>query len=194
MRHLGAVCRDLVCSAGCSCQVAERDGLVGDLTLRLGAEMLILGGRARDLETGTRQMGAAIASGAGLKRLRHCVALQGGDVRVIDDLTRLPRAPLVAEIRARASGKLARLDAGLVGRCAPVLGAGRQRKEDRVDAGVGIDLDRKVGDDVMRGDRLATIRFSDRKRWAIAKPLLEQAFVVARQAKRPGRLVLEAIA
>ena len=113
---------------------------------------------------------------------------------MIDDLTRLPRAPLVAEIRARTSGRLARLDAGLVGRCATVLGAGRQRKEDNVDAGVGIDLDRKVGDDVVRGDRLATIRFSDPKRWAIAQPLLEQAFVVGRQARRAGRLVLETIA
>lgn len=189
-------------AVGNACELAEAvDVLRGDgpadtraLTLRLGAEMLILAGRAHDRVAGSRQIEAAIASGAGLERLRQCVTLQGGDVRVIDDLTRLPRAPRVAEIRASTSGKLARLDAGLIGRGATVLGAGRLRKEDRVDAGVGIALERKVGDDVARGDRLATIRYSDRERFAIAKPLLEQAFVVGRQATRPGRLVLETIA
>ncbi len=164
------------------------------LTVRLGAEMLILGGRARDRDAGARLIEAAIASGDGLERLRKCVALQGGDVGVIDDVRRLPRAPLVKELRAPASGWLTRLDAGLLGRGATVLGAGRLRREDRVDAGVGVHLDLKVGDQVRRGDRLATVRFSDSARWTVARPLLEQAFVVGTQRVRPGRLILETIA
>jgi pyrimidine-nucleoside phosphorylase len=173
-------------AVGNACELAEALAVLGGggprdtraLTVRLGAEMLILGGAAADLAEGARRIEAAIASGAGLDRLSRCVALQGGDVRVIDDPGRLPRARRAAELRAPAAGRVARLDARLVGQAATVLGAGRQRKEDRVDAGVEILLDRKVGDEVAAGDRLATVRYSDERRWAEARPLLARAFEV----------------
>jgi pyrimidine-nucleoside phosphorylase len=163
------------------------------LTVRLGAEMLVLGGRASDRKEGAALIEAAIASGAGLDRLRKCVALQGGDLRVIDDPGRLPQAPRVKIIRARASGWLSLLDAGLLGRGATLLGAGRLRKDDRVNPGVGIELDRKVGDRIERGDRLATVRFADDARWAAARPLLEQAFVAGPKPVPVGALVLETV-
>ncbi len=56
-----------------------------ELTLPLGAEMLVLGRRARDLRDGTRRIERAIASGAGLERFALGVRLQGGDPRVVDD-------------------------------------------------------------------------------------------------------------
>ncbi|MES1205084.1 MAG: thymidine phosphorylase [Pseudomonadota bacterium] len=163
------------------------------LTVRLGAEMLVLGKRARDRAAGARLIEAAIATGAGMERLRRCVALQGGDLRALDDVTLLPRAREVAEIRAPASGWITRVDAGLVGRAATLLGAGRLRKEDAVDAGVAILLDRKVGDEVRRGDRLAEARYTDGARWAAAVPLLRRAFVIGPRRARPAPLIIETI-
>jgi pyrimidine-nucleoside phosphorylase len=163
------------------------------LTVRLGAEMLILGGRARNQEAGARLIEAAIGSGAGLERLRRCVALQGGDVRVIDDTRRLPRAPLVKEMRADAAGWLTHLDAGIVGRAATVLGAGRLSKEDDVDAGVGIVLHHKVGDEIRRGDRLATIHYAQEARWSAARLSLRRAFVIGPTAARRRPLILERV-
>jgi pyrimidine-nucleoside phosphorylase len=191
-------------AVGNACELAEaidilRGGGPDDtraLTVRLGVEMLMLGGRARDRAAAQKQIEAAIASGAGLDRLRRCVALQGGDVRVIDDVDRLPRAPRTHTLRAQTTGRVSRIDAGLIGRAATVLGAGRARKEDRVDPGVGIILDRKIGDEIQRGDRLATVFFSDPERWRAARPLLEPAFVIGRGdvPSRAARLVLEMIA
>lgn len=165
------------------------------LTVRLGAEMLVLGKRAADRRSGAVLIERAIQSGSGLERLRTCVILQKGDPRVIDDPARLPRAARVHEIRARAAGCLIRLDAGAVGRGATLLGAGRLRQEDRVDAGVGIQLDHKVGDEIDLGERLATVRFTDPARWSAARPLLEQAFVIgAGPVRGSRRMVLETIA
>jgi pyrimidine-nucleoside phosphorylase len=183
---------------GNACELAEAIAILrGEgpddtraLTVRLGAEMLILGGRAGDPAMGARLIEAAIDSGAGLEHLRRCVALQGGDVRVLDDTRLLPRAPLVKEMRANAAGWLTRLDAGLVGRAATVLGAGRLSKEDSVDAGVGIFLHRKIGDEIRRGDRLATILYSDEVRWIAARQCLRQAFVIRPKAVRHAPLVL----
>jgi pyrimidine-nucleoside phosphorylase len=189
-------------AVGNACELAEaievlRGGGPADtreLTVRLGAEMLILGGRASDRVSGARLIEAAIAAGTGFERLRRCVVLQGGDARVIDDVARLPRAPREGHIHARAAGWVTRADAGLLGRGATLLGAGRLRKEDEVDPGVGLHLERKVGDQVRPGDRLATVRYSAARRWDAARPLLEAAFTVGPRRVRPGPLVLETIA
>ena len=115
------------------------------LTVRLGAEMLVVGGVARDRRDGARRIEAAIASGAGLERFRLGVRLQGGDPRAIDDPRRLPRARHTHLIRAARRGVVTRVDAGLLGRAATLLGAGRLRKQDRIAPGAAILLHAKIG-------------------------------------------------
>ena len=163
------------------------------LTVRLGAEMLVLGRVARDRRDGARRIEAAIASGAGLERFILGVRLQGGDPRAIDDPRRLPRARHTRLLRAPRSGVVTRVDAGLLGRAATLLGAGRLRKEDRIAFGAAILLHAKVGTRVARGDALATIEFDDDARERAARPLYERAFALGSRAPRPRPLVLEAL-
>ena len=185
-------------AVGNACEVAEaidvlRGGGPTDtraLTVRLGAEMLVLGGRARSLTAGTAHIEAAIASGAGLRAFRHCVQLQGGDVRCVDAPERLPRATHTATLRARTSGWITGLDAGAIGRGATLLGAGRLRKEDQIDPGVGILFDHKVGARVRAGDVVATVHYAERARWTAARPLLEGAITVGAHRPRPRPLIL----
>ena len=164
------------------------------LTVRLGAEMLALGGVARDRRDGARRIEAAIASGAGLERFRLGVRLQGGDPRVIDDPRRLPRARHTRVVRATRGGLVARVDAGLLGRAATLLGAGRLRKEDRISFGAGIQLHAKIAVRVARGDALATVMYDDAARERAARPLIERAFAVDRRAPARKPLVLETLA
>ncbi|HVR63480.1 MAG TPA: thymidine phosphorylase [Polyangia bacterium] len=188
-------------AVGNACEIAEAiDVLRGagppdtrELTLALGAEMLVAGRAARDLADGRARVAAAVASGAGLDRLRRCVALQGGDARAIDDPARLPAARHRALWKAPRAGTITRIDAGAVGRAATLLGAGRLRKEDRVDPAVGIVFHAKQGDTVARGEPVATIHFNDAARWAAARPILDGAISVATGKKplRATRLVLE---
>lgn len=186
---------------GNACELAEaidvlRGGGPADtraLTVRFGAEMLILGKRARDLAEGTRRIEAAIGSGAGLEKLRLCVRLQGGDGRVIDEPQRLPRARHQAVIEARQAGFVTSLDAGTLGRAATRLGAGRARKEDRVDAGVGIMLQAKEGDGVERGAPLAIVRFTQRARFEAVRASIEDSFTIGPTRPRARPLVLERI-
>ncbi|HET6284551.1 MAG TPA: thymidine phosphorylase [Polyangia bacterium] len=163
------------------------------LTIRLGAEMLLLGRAARDLSDGARRIQAAIASGAGLDRLRRCVEAQGGDPRAIDDPGRLPRARFAGRIRAGRSGTISRLDAGLIGRGATLLGAGRMSKEDTVDAAVGVSFHHKLGEAVTRGQPICTVFYNDPGRWQAARPLLMAACKVAPERPRRARLVLETL-
>jgi pyrimidine-nucleoside phosphorylase len=165
------------------------------LTVRLGAEMLVLGRVARDRRDGARRIEAAITSGAGLERFRLGVRLQGGDPRAIDDPRRLPRARHARIIRAARRGVVARVDAGLLGRAATLLGAGRLRKEDRIAPGAAILLHAKAGAPVGRGDALATVEFDDAARARAAGPLIERAFVIGAGARAASRrpLVLQTL-
>jgi pyrimidine-nucleoside phosphorylase len=168
-------------------------GDVRALTLRLGGEMLMLGGVARTMREAVARLEAAIASGEGLERLKLCVRLHGGDLRVIDDPGRLPRAPRERVVRAPRAGVVAAVDAGVLGRAAARLGAGRLHKEDRVNPGVGLTLAVKEGARVVRGDALCTIRYSDEERLTAALPQIEAAFRVGARGPTPTLLVLETI-
>jgi len=163
------------------------------LTLRLGAEMLLLGRVARTRAEATAQLERALASGEALERLALCVRLHGGDVRVIGEPGRLPRARHTHVVRATRAGVVAVVDAGALGRAATVLGAGRLRKEDRVDPGVGLTLHAKQGARVSRGEALCTVRYTDEARLRAARPALDAAFRVGARAPAPGALVLETI-
>jgi pyrimidine-nucleoside phosphorylase len=163
------------------------------LTLRLGAEMLLLGRAAKTRALATARLEEALATGAGLERFALCVRLHGGDARVVDDPSRLPRARRTHVVRATRAGVVTAVDAGLLGRAATLLGAGRLRKEDRVDPGVGLTLHAKQGALVARGEALCTVRYTDGARLAAARAQLEAAFAVGGRAPRPTPLVLETI-
>src|SRR5207237_6019516 len=105
---------------------------VRELTLRLGAEMLLAGeapGVGNDPLLAAMRVETALADGGALKRFAQLVEAQGGDPAAIEDPSRLPQPKAKREVRADRSGVLAGLDAGQVGLAAVDLGAGRTRRE-----------------------------------------------------------------
>jgi pyrimidine-nucleoside phosphorylase len=134
---------------------------IRELTLVLGAEMLVLGAVARDSADGRRRVAAALDDGSGLERMRRCVAAQGGDPRAVDDYGLMPTARRRHDVCARQGGYVTAIDAEGVGVAAMRLGAGRLQKEDAVDPAVGIALAKKLGDPVARGEPLATLLMND---------------------------------
>ncbi len=86
-----------------------------------------------------------------------------------------------------------RADAGLLGRAATLLGAGRLSKEDRIFPGAAIMLQAKVGTPVARGDVLCTLLYDEAARAVAAEPLARRAFQIGPRAPRPTPLVLETL-
>ncbi|HJZ86302.1 MAG TPA: thymidine phosphorylase [Polyangia bacterium] len=152
------------------------------LTIALGAEMLAIAGVVADPIAGAARIEGALASGAALERFRRVVRAQGGDPALLDAPPRYPDAP--REIRAPRAGFLAAIDAEAVGVAAMVAGAGRARKEDRIDPRVAVLLHRKVGDAVETGAPLATLHAAHGHDAAAAR--LEAAFSIA-DAPPPAR-------
>jgi pyrimidine-nucleoside phosphorylase len=128
-----------------------------ELCMAFGARMLVLGEKAADESEARVLLAEAIASGRALQRFREWIAAQGGDARVADDLSLLPRSPAAREVRATGSGYVSRFDAEGVGRSAMVLGAGREHVDDTIDPGAGLLLAVRIGDRVAEGDLLCTM-------------------------------------
>jgi pyrimidine-nucleoside phosphorylase len=159
------------------------------LSVELAAWMLSLAGAPADLNAARARVREALASGAGLRKLQEVIELQGGDPRVCDDLSRLPRAAETVELRAESAGRVTGIACRAVGTAAMLLGAGRETVESRIDPGVGFVLRKKVGDAVAAGEPLATVHVNDRRRLDEALAMLGRAIRVGPEAPPPRPLV-----
>jgi pyrimidine-nucleoside phosphorylase len=164
-----------------------------DLSIRLASHMLVLSGLAADDGDAERQVRDALASGAGLEAFRGIIEEQGGDPRVIDDYTLLPHASGEHTIRAPRAGYVAVLDAGLIGRGAVTLGAGRERVDSAIDPAVGIEVMAPVGAAVAEGDAVLLVRFNDAARRDQAERLFIESIQITDTPPEVAPLVREVI-
>jgi pyrimidine-nucleoside phosphorylase len=167
---------------------------ITELTLALGAEMLMLGGVARDAQDGRARLRRAIEDGSGLRKFMQVIEGQGGDPRVVDEPLRLPRARREVAVGAPRAGHVAAIDAEKVGVATLLLGAGRAKKEDAIDPAVGAMVHRKVGDRVEAGEPLLTLYVNDERNLDAARAMAVEAYAIADTAPAPRPLVLERIA
>ena len=190
---LTAMDQPLGCTVGNALEVVEAiDVLKGQgpedvrqLTLRLGAAMLVQAGVDKRQRAAILRLQSVLDSGAAYETFVKGVAAQGGDVRLVEKTEKLPRARKTHVIRATKKAYLTRLDARALGVAATLLGAGRLNKADRVDPGVGLVLHAKSGDLVSKNDPLCTVYFSDPKQLERAQPHLDQAFALASSVPKP---------
>jgi len=158
------------------------------LSLELAARMLQLGGVTTQLEAARARVRDALASGAGLRKLREIVELQGGDPRAVDDPALLPRAREALPLRAERDGRVTRIACGAVGHAAMLLGAGRETVESTIDPAVGLVLHKKVGELVIQGEPLLTMHVNDRTHLEEVTNVLKDAIRVGPEA--PARTAL----
>src|SRR5271154_6162023 len=109
-----------------------------DLCFELAAWMFFLGGASKTVAEGKQLSAQIIASGKAFERFRQMVELQGGDISVIDDPSRLPSADHRVEVPSPQAGYVTAIANEQVGTACVILGGGRERKEDSVDPAVGI--------------------------------------------------------
>ncbi|WEV43816.1 pyrimidine-nucleoside phosphorylase [Lactobacillus sp. ESL0684] len=153
-----------------------------ELVLTLGSHMVVLGGKAKTTDKARKLLEQTIADGSALDRFKAMVVAQGGDGSVIDDYSVMPHAKYQIALPAKTSGYVAQLTADEVGIASMKLGGGRQKADDALDYGVGIELNKKVGDRVEAGESLLTIH-ANREDVTDIKEMLYDCIEIADEAK-----------
>jgi pyrimidine-nucleoside phosphorylase len=164
---------------------------VVECTLRLGEEMLVLGGVAGSQSEARAKLVAAIASGRGSRVAERMIDAQGGDARVVADRSRLEIGSEEIVVESPRDGYVLRADALEIGLAAVALGAGRSRADQSVDHVVGILVEKKPGARVTRGEPLARLVLRRRSGAEAIVERVRGAFAVGDEAPPPGPLVLD---
>jgi pyrimidine-nucleoside phosphorylase len=128
-----------------------------ELCLTLGSHMVYLAEKASSLSEARELLQKAIEDGSALENFKVFLESQGGDASVVDNPSKLPQAQYKVELEAREDGYVSEIIADSVGTAAMWLGAGRATKESVIDLAVGLELRKKIGDEVKTGESLATI-------------------------------------
>lgn len=140
-----------------------------ELTLTLGSYMVLCANKAKNIEEARTMLLENIKNGKGLEKLKEFIKAQGGDNSFIDDISKLPKAKYIEEVRATKSGIINKINAEAFGLIAMELGAGRETKESSIDLAVGIVLNKKREDKVNSGDILAYIHSNNKENIEKAK-------------------------
>ncbi|MGB8522629.1 MAG: thymidine phosphorylase [Candidatus Acidiferrales bacterium] len=154
-----------------------------ELCDELAAWMFFLGKRTKTVGEGRKLAAEMITSGRARDTFREIIRLQGGDAKVVDDPARLPRAKHTAQVTARQSGYVTAIRGEQLGVASMMLGGGREKKEDSIDPGVGIVLEKKIGEKVEAGANLCTVHYNLDSRLPRAVELLSRSFEIG--AKPP---------
>ena len=149
-----------------------------EVCVRVTAEMCALAGVDADPEK-------VLRSGAGRQRFEQMLAAQGGRLE-----EGLPVAPVTMAVAAERDGHVESIDALAVGLASLELGAGRIRKEDRVDPAAGLVIEAPVGSRVRRGETLVTVHARSKEVAERARPRLVGAWRLSeREVRRPPHVL-----
>lgn len=164
-----------------------------NLCLELGSAMLVLGGKAKNKGEGKEKLKEALASGRALEKFREFILAQKGEGKVVEDLNLLPQARFKESWVAKEEVYIAELPAEKLGQVAMKLGAGREKKGQKIDLAVGLVLGGKVGDRIEKGEPIVTVYANDEKKLKAALEELKAIIKLSSAPVPPLPLILEEV-
>lgn len=158
----------------------------------LVSEMLIETKVSKTKEEAFQLIKQKIESGEALNKLKEMIIYQQGNPNVVDDYNLLPSCAKKIPVISEEDGYVEKLDALEIGLSAMMLGAGRENKDDIIDLGVGIEIVKKVGDQVNKGETLAYLYSNGKNEKNAYKKVLE-SYVIVKTKVEKKNIILEVI-
>ncbi len=153
-------------AAGNALEVAEvmgaltdpKNSRLVDLTLALGAELMVLAGYDTAPEVAAVKLRDTLTDGRAREKFDGLVAALGGPEGFSESWRpRLPEANVIREIAAPQTGRIAALDGQAIGMGVVHMGGGRLREGDRIDPSVGYSDMLPIGAEVTKGAPVARL-------------------------------------
>ncbi len=173
---------------------ARREPRFHAVTVALGAEMLLLGGLARDAAEATARIEDAFASGAAAERFARMVAALGGPADLLEKpASHLAAAPLARPVFPDRAGAVQSIDTRGVGLAVVALGGGRTRPQDAIDHAVGLTQLAGIGEAVGPERPLAIVHARDEAGFEAARARLLRSYRIGDGGAPHGALIARRI-
>lgn len=165
---------------------------VVELTLELGAQMLVLGQIAPDVAAAKKMLNDKLHDGSALAKFSELISAQGGNPAVIENYDLLPQAPRQLVVTADSSGYVQKIATNQLGMLVVHLGGGRLQKDTPLNLSVGLTLQKKVGDYVRQGDPLVIVHY-EQANTADLEQEIREAYTLSDQPVSQEKLIYEII-
>jgi len=163
------------------------------LSLELAARMVFLAKLVPSLDDAREMALQKLADGSAFRKFRDVVIAQGGDPKSLDKFELLPNATGMREISSPRAGYVTAIDAEDIGAASGLMGASRDKKEDKIDPAVGVILEAKIGDKVEAGSVLCRLYYTREEGVDEAADMVEDAFRISSQKPDERELILEVV-
>ncbi|QPM90375.1 thymidine phosphorylase [Pseudooceanicola algae] len=172
----------------------EERGRLAELSIALGAGLLVAGKLAPDREEAAMQLEISLTSGAAAERFARMVAAMGGPRDFLESWRNLlPEATVIREVPAPRSGHVSAIDGEALGLAVVDLGGGRMVESDVIDGAVGLSDLVRIGQPVVAGQPLARVHGAREGSAEAALQSVLSAITITDGAPTPAPLVLERI-
>lgn len=128
-----------------------------ELCLEAGTVMLIQSKQYKDKKVARKALEEVLLNGKAFEKLVELVKAQGGDATYLEKPEKFALAKYVIPIYAKKTAYIKKMLTVGLGEVARLLGAGREKKEDKIDFSSGIIVAKKTGEKVEKGELLATL-------------------------------------
>ena len=162
---------------------------VKEVVLELGSYILKLAGKGEDIEKNKIEIENCVNSGKAYKKFVELIHRQGGDISYCENTEKFEKARYQESIIFE-EGYISKIDAEKIGKIACNLGAGRIKKEDKIDMSAGIIVNKKVGDYIKKEDIVAILYSNSKEKIEEAKEMIKQAITITDKKVEKEKMIL----
>lgn len=166
---------------------------IKEIILTIGSYIIKLAGKGDNLIENRKKIVECINCGKALEKFKELVNNQGGDVSYIQDVNKFEKAKYIIPVISEKSGYVKSLNAEKIGVTSVHLGAGRVKKEDSIDKTVGIILNKKISNEVKKGDILAYVHANDETKGKQAIEDILSAYEIASEKQEEPKYIIDII-
>ncbi len=160
-----------------------------EVSITLASYMLLGAGRATSIEEARDLLNKTIADKSALNKFAEFIKAQGGETDRIYNTELFEKATIEEDVLAPIDGYVTCIHTDELGMTSLILGGGRETKESQIDLSVGLRIHKKLGEQIKKGDSLATLYANDRSKLAEAKNRLLDAYVIEQNKQEPSKYV-----
>lgn len=166
---------------------------IQEIILELGSQMIKLAGLNDNLDENRKMILENISNGKAYQKFLELVENQGGDITYLENTEKFAKPKYILEVKSEKEGYISRLNAEKVGKTSVLLGAGRIRKEDKIDMEVGFIFEKKIGAKVEKGDILAYVYGNDETKAKKAVESILNAYTIVEELPKKPQYILNII-